>query len=156
METREGLSFTEDLLKEFSKATPAEYDELGDHLVDCLSRVKSFWVRDFYFCPQFFSLRSALFWLFYLSLWQDFYQVLGFRDKSEPYSDRRLVQFRDNSVSAQKILEAAPIERYIKGIASLGQENTVQKIWLEIDKLTKKRVSSKIEKVDFLKLYFSI
>jgi hypothetical protein len=47
MEALEGLSFTNDLLKEFSKATPAEYKELGDHLVDCVSRVKSFWVRDF-------------------------------------------------------------------------------------------------------------
>lgn len=92
----------------------------------------------------------------YLSLRQDFYQVLGFRDRSEPYSDRRLVQFRDNSVTAQKLLEAAPIERYIKGIASLGQENAVKKIWAEIDKLTKKRVSNTIEQVGFLFIYFQI
>ncbi|KIM37373.1 hypothetical protein M413DRAFT_448440 [Hebeloma cylindrosporum] len=120
MEAVEGYSCTEDLIKEFSKATPAQHEELGDHLVDSISRVKAFW---------------------------DFYQVLGFRDKTEPHSDRRLVQFRDNSVNAQKLLDAAPIERYIKGIASLGQENAVRKIWLEIDKLTEKRVSCTIEKL---------
>jgi len=46
METLEGFAFTDDLIKEFSKATPAQYEELGDHLIDCISRVKSFWVRD--------------------------------------------------------------------------------------------------------------
>lgn len=54
MEALEGLSFTEDLLKEFSKATPAQHEELGDHLVDCVSRVKSFWVRGFIPASDFF------------------------------------------------------------------------------------------------------
>lgn len=54
METLEGLAFTDDLLKEFSKATPAQHEELGNHLVDCISRVKSFWVRDFTPASNFF------------------------------------------------------------------------------------------------------
>lgn len=68
----------------------------------------------------------------YLS--QNLYQLLDIRDRSQPVIiDSRLRDFRDNSENAQKILDAAAIERHIKNIDSLGQEKTLQKIWKEFD-----------------------
>ncbi|KAJ3503640.1 hypothetical protein NLJ89_g8339 [Agrocybe chaxingu] len=78
----------------------------------------------------------------------DFYLLLGVRHPEEQFfTDKRLRQFKDNSETAQGILNKTALERHIKGLESLASEATLKKIWGEIDKLSPKKATQTVEKL---------
>lgn len=66
-----------------------------------------------------------------------------------PHDERYLSHALGCQLS-QKIFEDATIEKHVKSIDSLLSEAKVKKIWDEIDKISKKRNKTTIEKVTIL------
>ncbi|KDR77625.1 hypothetical protein GALMADRAFT_409370 [Galerina marginata CBS 339.88] len=108
-----------DFFSLYSQAAPEEIHGLGDYLIENISQLRAFY---------------------------NFYSLLNMPKRSEHLkNDPRLIAFKKNSERAQKILDAAAIERHIKNIDSLGQEKTLQKVWKEFDSLSQKKEKKSIE-----------
>ncbi|CAA7263864.1 unnamed protein product [Cyclocybe aegerita] len=117
----EQYSLIKDLCERFAKTDQSELDELGEPIVESVSQLKSVF---------------------------DFYLLLGIRQPEDQFpADKRLRHFKENSETAQGILNNAALERHIKGLDSLASEATLKKIWSEIDKLSLKKSRQTVEEL---------